>query len=66
MAVPVTDLIQWLGYGLYLLGAVLLWVYSRDQRTLSDRVTKVEDTRPTFDDTRNIVKSILYDDTTRP
>ncbi len=66
MAVPLSDLVQWLGYGLYLLGAILLWVYSRDQRSLNGRVTKLEDTRPTFDDARNLVKSILYDDTTRP
>lgn len=65
MVVSLTDLVQWLGYGLYLLGAILLWVYTRDHSKLDARVTDLEKNCPTHDDVTNMVKALLYEDTTR-
>lgn len=66
MAIPLTDLITWFGYILYLLGAILLWVYTRDHRALDTRVTSLEKNCPDNEEVRAMIKSALYDDITRP
>lgn len=66
MANVPSDLIQWLGYLLYLLGAVVLWVYCREQNRNEKRITDLEKTRPTHDDVTNMIKAALYEDITRP
>ena len=62
MAIPLADLITWLGYILYLLGAILLWVYTRDHKALNDRVAVLEATRPTSVQVETMIKASLYED----
>jgi len=62
VAIPLADLITWLGYILYLLGAILLWVYTRDHKALNDRVAVLEATRPTSVQVETMIKASLYED----
>lgn len=58
-----SELIQWIGWLLYGLGFLALWVYSREQNRNDKRITKLEETRPTRDEIVTIVESALYRDT---
>ena len=62
MAIPLADVAQWIGYLLYLLGFLALWIYGRDQRTLNTRVTDIEKTRPTREDVQTMIKAAFYED----
>lgn len=62
MAIPLADIVTWLGYILYLLGAILLWVYTRDHKSLNDRVTHLEATRPTREDVKTMIHASFYED----
>lgn len=57
---------QWIGYLIYALGFLVLWVYGREQNRNEKRIDKLEETRPTHEDVRDMIKSALYDDITRP
>lgn len=56
------QLIAWIGWLLYGLGFLALWVYSREQNRNEKRITKLEETRPTHDDITTMIKAALYED----
>lgn len=62
MAIPLADVVTWIGYLLYLLGFLALWVYGRDQRNLNSRVADLEKTRPTTEQVNTLIKASLYED----
>lgn len=66
MAIPLADVAQWIGYLLYLLGFLALWVYNRDRRNDSSRIAELEKTRPTRDDVNTMIEAAFYRDSTRP
>lgn len=62
MAIPFSDVVTWIGYLLYLLGFLALWVYGRDQRNLNTRVSEIEKTRPTAEQVQTLIKAAFYED----
>lgn len=61
-SIPLGDVIHWLGYGLYLLGAILFWIYTRDQTSDRIRIKDLEDTRPKRDEVESMIEAALYRD----
>lgn len=61
-----SDLIQWIGYLLYFLGAIVLWIYCREQNRQERRTTDLEKTRPTREEVNTMIEAAFYRDTTRP
>lgn len=64
-AIP-QQLVVWIGWLLYGLGFLALWVYSREQNRNEKRITRLEETRPTHDEVNTMVEAALYRDSTRP
>lgn len=64
-AIP-RDVVTWIGWLLYALGFLALWVYSREQNRNERRITKLEETRPTRTDVTDMIEAALYRDSTRP
>lgn len=62
-SISLGDVIHWLGYGLYLLGAILFWIYTRDQASDRQRIDKLEETRPKRDEVLSMIEAALYRDT---
>lgn len=57
------ELLTWVGWLLYALGFLALWVYSREQNRNEKRITYLEQNCTTRDDVTTMIRAELYEDT---